>query len=224
MSLLLYCVAPASVGECEVQGVGGALVRTVESGGLRYFLSEAFEGTGTIETAAREVHGVIQDVFLRGPVLPFRYPTLLKDDMEMANLAEERGAAFAQFLARVGSRVQMDVRLMRTPSGGPASAANFGNTALGPGTASNAGREYLAERGRWKALLDGASERCRNLAEASAWRAEERAGGMVCHALIDRHEVISFQDRMRRLDLPEGVEAVVSGPWPPAGFWEEQSH
>ncbi|MGH9523436.1 MAG: GvpL/GvpF family gas vesicle protein, partial [Terriglobales bacterium] len=132
MSLLLYCVAPEAVGETGARGVGGSAVGSEVRDGLRYFLSEANEGSTDLAVAAREVLGVIQDVFSRGPVLPFRYPTILKDELELNKLAAERGTAFAQFLAWVGQRVQMDVRIMREETKGPsAAAAKSGPPALG---------------------------------------------------------------------------------------------
>ncbi|MGH9523857.1 MAG: hypothetical protein ACRD3E_15120, partial [Terriglobales bacterium] len=87
-----------------------------------------------------------------------------------------------------------------------------------------AGTDYLAAKAARSAGLREAARTCREQAGGSEWRVEERGGGVLCHALIDRHEVISFQERMRRTVLPGGVKAVVSGPWPPAGFWEDTSH
>lgn len=209
MSLLLYCVAPEAVGETAVRGVGGAAVRSHVHAGLRYFISEfSTEKMPPVETAAREVHAIVNDVFSRGPVLPFRYPTVLQQHTELVHLAAERGEPFADFMRHVGMRVQMDVRL----------------TAAEPGESASSGRAYLETRIQANDRLREVSEQCRMLAEVGDWRAVQRGGNLVCHALIGRDEVISFQERMRRLDLPGGMKAIVSGPWPPAGFWEEKLH
>lgn len=209
MSLLLYCVALESVGETGNRGVGGSVVQSHVHGALRYFVSWLpAENMPPVAMAAREVLAVVNDVFSRGPVLPFRYPTVLQQQAELVNLAAERGESFADFLRYVGMRVQMDVRL----------------TVGKPDDPPSSGRAYLASRIQAKDRLRQASEQCRQLAEVGDWRAVQRGGNLVCHALIGRDEVISFQERMRRLDLPGGMKAIVSGPWPPAGFWEEKLH
>src|SRR6185312_17485673 len=107
MSLLLYCVAPEASRESGVAGVGGVPVRTQILGGLRYFVSEIPpSGMPAVATAAREVLAVVKDICAQGPVLPFRYPTLLQEDAELVHLAAERGESFAEFLGRIGTRVQ----------------------------------------------------------------------------------------------------------------------
>ena len=232
MPLLLYCVAPESLGETRARGVGGASVGSRVHGGLRYFVSDnCAENVQDLAVAAREVHGVIQDVFARGPVLPFRYPTIVKDELELSRLATERGAAFAEFLQWVGERVQMDIRITGTSAQAVRTDATSGVDPLGVTTVTGAasplersGRAYLAGKAARGAALHESAKLCRELSRASEWRMEEREASVLCRALIDRHEVISFQESMRRLALPDGVQAVVSGPWPPAGFWEDKFH
>jgi hypothetical protein len=213
MPLLLYCVAPERVGETHVQGVGEARVTSVENGGLRYFVSDMQGAVPTAEVAraARAVFNVVNDVFSRGPVLPFRYPTVAESVAELEKLAADRGKEFEAFLGRIGSKVQMDVRLT---SGEPENSS----TSL----AKAPGREYLEKRARRHAGLASAAEKCRQQADSAEWRVEEKHANLICHALVERVQVISFQERMSRLDLPFGIKGVVSGPWPPAAFWEEK--
>ncbi len=173
-------------------------------------------------SAAQQVHAVVNDIFSRSAVLPFRYPTIVADEEELARLALERGASFLDFLKRVSDKVQMDVRLAiasgtsnENPHPAPTPGARVGQPAV-------TGRAYLEGRARCQALLSEAAERCRQTARSADWRIQQRAENIRCQALISRVEVISFLERMRTLELPDGVKAAISGPWPPAGFWEDE--
>lgn len=197
--------------------------------------------TADLVKSAREVHAVVMDAFAHGPVLPFRYPTLVEDEAELEKLAQERGEAFAHFLNWVGPRVQMDVRLsmVEGETKGPSIiAAKTGPPPLGTTNTSatppkqnqlgwaipdQSGTQYLMEKARRKSALQGAAEKCRQTAVSADWRVEEREKILICHVLLERVEVVSFQERMSRLELPDGVKGVVSGPWPPAAFWEDKS-
>jgi hypothetical protein len=210
MSLLLYCVAPASAAATVVRGVGDAPVRIEGRVGLRFFISEvSAEDTASrdVVTAAKRVHEVISDVFSRGPVLPFRYPTVLADVEELAKLAADRADRFRDYLRRTESKAQIDIRLSLDPEHPPAG--------------STTGRNYLEGRAVRQAQLSAAAETCRQTAHPADWRFQQRGENLRCQALVERVEVVSFLKRMRTLELPGGVKAVVSGPWPPAGFWED---
>jgi len=210
MPLLLYCVAPESAIETTVKGVGGAPVRRLKHGELNFFYSD-ISGDGPdssdIAKAAEQVHAVVSDIFTRSAVLPFRYPTVVAGDNELARLAEERGAAFREYLERVAGKVQMDVRLTGSSIRGQRSAG---------------GRAYLEGRAKCQAQLSDAAERCRQAVDSAEWRIQQRGENIRCQALISQVEVISFFERMRALKLPDGVKAAVSGPWPPAGFWDDE--
>jgi hypothetical protein len=221
MPLLLYCVAPESASDANVSGVGGAAVRSVVEEGLRFFYSEATAQTKSsrdVATAAQQVHAVISDIFSRGAVLPFQYPTVVSDVGEIERIAGERGKRFREFLERTGDKVQMDIRLEMGSAGDAGNPPNEGPMAsqLSPG------RAYLAGRARCQALLSDAAEKCRVAAHSADWRSQQHGQNIRCQALISRVEVLSFQQRMRTLELPEGVKAAGSGPWPPTGFWEDE--
>lgn len=210
MPLLLYCVAPETSPETSVTGVGGEAVLNTVARGLKFYYSEAVAeamSSRDVVTAAQAVHAVVSDIFLNGPVLPFKYPTVVADLDEIARLASDRGDAYGRFLERVGSRVQMDVRLTLESEGPPAATS---------------GRAYLQGRARRQATLSAAAERCRLAAASAEWRTQTNAENIRCQALMERVEVLSFLERMRTLGLPDGVKAAVSGPWPPAGFWDNE--
>lgn len=224
MSLILYCVAPERAPETTVGGVGGAAVRSAIVSGLKFFFSEAAAETRSsrdLVVAAQQVHAIVSDIFSHDPVLPFRYPTVLAGENEILQLAASRGAGFREFLARAEGKVQMDVRLMiaTDPDKGTATPAMPDGRVEKP----TSGRAYLEARGRCQALLSAAAENCRQTATLADWRIQQQGENIRCQALIPRVEVISFLERMRTLELPDGVKAAVSGPWPPAGFWEDDS-
>ncbi len=221
MPLLLYCVAPESAPETALTGVGGAAVRSRTVSGLRFFYSDAAreaKSSRDVVAAAQQVHAVVSDIFSRSAVLPFRYPTTLKDEDELARLAGERGAKFSDFLKRVSGKVQMDIRLTIASGRGDEKAP-----AKEAGRAGQQGRAYLERRARRQMLLSAAAEKCRQTAASADWRIQQLGENIRCQALLPRVEVISFLERMRALELPDGINAAVSGPWPPAGFWEDDS-
>ncbi len=225
MPLLLYCVAPSTAEDTAVSGVGGAAVRSKVEAGLKFFYSETESASMTshdVVAAAQAVHAVVSDVFSRAPVLPFQYPTVLADEHEIAKLAEDRGVAFREFLKLVGSKVQMDVRLTITDDvasgrGNPHPPAREGGRVGQPTT----GTAYLQARAERQASLSAAAETCRLAAHPADWRVLPKNENIRCQALIERVEVLSFLERMRTLELPAGVRAAISGPWPPAAFWDE---
>ena len=228
MPLLLYCVTPATEVDTTVRGVADAEVCSRAIGELRFFFSEMASDVvpaQDIAKAARQVHEVVSDIFLRTAALPFRYPTLMADEAELVQLAAERGSRFREFLDRVGSRVQMDVRLTRevVVSGGQQDAGEDPCTppAGAQRSAAESGRGYLLARANCQAQLSAAAESCRQAAGSAEWRIQQRGENIRCQALISRVEVLSFFERMRALKLPDGVKAAVSGPWPPAGFWDD---
>jgi hypothetical protein len=162
---------------------------------------------------------VVSDIFARSPVLPFQYPTVLADESQVGKLAAERGGAFLEYFQRVGTRVQMDIRL--TLSEGSAEYPDPPATAAGPAS-PRSGRAYLDGRAQRQATISAAAEKCRQTANPADWRIQQRGENIRCQALMERVEVLSFLERMRTLELPGTVKAAISGPWPPAGFWENE--
>ena len=178
--------------------------------GLRFFYSEIADDMPTsldIATAAKQVHAVVSDVFSRSAVLPFRYPTVVNNSEELEQLSRTKGEAFRAFLERVGMKVEMDIRLAIDSEAVEQPAS---------------GRAYLDGRAQRQALISAAAEKCRQTANPADWRIQQRGENLRCQALMERVEVVSFLERMRTLELPGGVKAAISGPWPPAGFWENE--
>lgn len=217
MPLLLYCVAPAAATDTALEGVGGAAVRSTIVNGMKFFYSDVSSDMekGDIVAAAKAVYAVVNDIFSRGDVLPFRYPTILKDEGETKKLAKERGGAFQTFLQRTEGKAQIDIRLTVDREKSEHSRSENGGDL--------SGREYLQARAKSQASLSAAAESCRLAAHSDDWRIQQQGENIRCQALISRVEVLSFLGRMRALELPDGVKAAVSGPWPPAGFWDDDS-
>lgn len=218
MPLLLYCVALETAPDTDVSGVGGAVVRGRIESALKFFYSKATSDSATrdVVAAAQTVHRVVSDIFARTAVLPFQYPTLVADEREMAKLALDRGKDFRTFLERVGSKVQMDIRLTLASEAHPVS------TQAGRVDQTGSGTQYLHARAHRQATLYAAAETCRLAAGSNGFRSNHRGENIRCQVLMERVEVVSFLERMRTLELPGGVKAAVSGPWPPAGFWEDE--
>ena len=206
MPLLLYCVAPENAPATSSPGVGGAAVASETLQHLRWFYSDSRASSSVpVIDAARQFNAVLQDIFSRNPVLPFRYPTTLPSHAELEKLAAGRAAAFRVFLDRIGHKAQIDIRL----------------SVKDAPTAANSGTGYLHSRAARRSALLAAAQICRETAMAADFKVTERGENFRCAALFPRPEVVSWLQRMRTLELPDGVQAVVSGPWPPTAFWED---
>lgn len=209
MPLLLYFVAPEQAPDFAAKGVGDAAVQYAAAEGLRCYYSE-FAATENAATAALQFHRVIQQALHRGPVIPFRYPTVVRNADALREPLVQRGARFRAHLADHAGHVQMEVRLRLTAQTRPQ-----------PQTVSS-GAAYLRQRAEAMRVLDRAAETCRESAPALEWRRRDSGDMVRCYFLVDRTQSAAFPDRLRAIQLPEQVTAIVSGPWPPMEFLEDE--
>lgn len=207
--LLLYCMSQDEpLPACgKLTGVGGAEVRDVAKNGVRYYFSDWNPG-GTSQAVKEDVlrfHQVVQAVFAEQTVIPFRFPTSVAGEAELAALMEKTSSQYASEFARIGDAVEMRIRIKgkRLEDLPPASS----------------GTEYLKQKQTaaapvvetLKAITIAVLPIVRDTNMAS------RDGSAELNLLLQR----TRQEELKRIlsgltGLPAAV--TVSGPWPPSDF------
>jgi hypothetical protein len=203
----------------------GVLVSEVDSGHLRGLAGGDVTEHGELAARAREHDQVVRACAEHGPVLPFRFGTVLRDDAAADQLLAERHDAAVALLAHVEGRLEWGIRLhaQRTEDDEPSDRSS--------------GTSYLAGRSRRLRDLDQRRDREREVAHAIhrdlvSWAADT-ANRQGRDALLD---VAVLVDRAAEDDFFRHVEHLVAtaadarllldttGPWPPYSFsrqaWE----
>lgn len=208
MTLLLYCICEA---QAEVAppgaGVRGVAVQQIAAEGLRCFYSEPGDLGGDaagVRKDAVDFHRVTHSVFQKAAIIPFRFPTLMKDMAEIAAFLASHAGEYAEALKRLRDAVQMEIRI----SLAEAAAAE-----------TVSGAEYLRCRADIATKLEQAAASCKAAAAyAREWRQRTSRDSVHCFALLRRGEVYNFEQAFRGLRLDAALKAIVSGPWPATEF------
>lgn len=214
MPLLLYCIARSSGRLDDSQcGLAGSPVSRVEMGSIAAFVSVAPDSSiwlrAPLKTAAMEFHRVLMNLFHRGPVIPFRFPTIFPDDSALAEHLRKAGREYSAQLDQFERFAQMEARIA-SPSDQPATATS--------------GTEYLRQRQKREHALAEVASRIREAAAAADWRQRPTRGGLRCFALIDRGGIADFRERMAKLNVPAEFSVRITGPWPVAEFLSAETN
>lgn len=207
MPVLLYCVSQHPPSATLPAGVAGAAVEHHAVEGLQGYFSEVDAGTLSAEARERalEFHRVVKEIFARQAVISFRFPTAFASAEELAQELRPQAPAIAQFLAQHADDVQMDVRV----------------AVAAPGEAQS-GAEYLRARQQSAKQLQAAADAVRAAVAriVSQWCSRAQVGGVRLCAMMRRADVAEFRAAAASANMPDGVTAVVSGPWPANAFLE----
>ena len=208
MPLLPYCMVEEGPAiSAPAHGVQSASVETISVPGLRAFYSQMeslVSDAATLKQSALEFHNVVSSLFQQTTVLPFRFPTLLADIEELASHLMANAELYRQDLKRLRGMAQMEVRI--TTGAGEVNVAS--------------GTEYLRSRRARQAALRSMALEVRTQSQhlLSDWRERETKNGWRCYALINTSAANKFEEMVRCLNAPAGVQFGVSGPWPPTEF------
>ena len=213
MSILLYCVVLKSGLRQPSSGVAGLPVSCSECNDVVALFSkgasaEAWTGA-PLRESAQEFHRALQQVFTGGAIIPFRFPTLMKDEEELLAYLQENAALYSSSLQRFESSVQME--------------AVISYSDLTSGTAvKTSGTEYLRSRQKHSEELHVIANKLRDCAGdvARDWRERSVQNTLRLFALLDRNSVSEFKDRLRGFGVPAGLTVRVTGPWPVTEFLE----
>jgi Gas vesicle synthesis protein GvpL/GvpF len=210
--ILAYCVLETSAQPSATPaGAGGAIVKSIAEGSIACAYSETLaefrRNADSLRSAALEFHRVIQALAKNATVIPFRFPTLMSDVSELRRHLEAERAHYTGALQRLQGMVQIEVRIRL-------------RDAPDRSVPSGSGRAYLEARQARSRALNDAANLLRDAAGQSVreWRSDESAGAMRLYALLAWADAAAVQNSAASVTLPEAVEAVVSGPWPPSRF------
>lgn len=211
MSILVYCIADQAASPDVGRGVAGLPVLHCEETGLvalfsRNTSAESWTGA-SLKESAREFHNVLHRTFASHAIIPFRFPTLMRDEDELASHVRDNAAEYLSQLKAFENSVQMDISIALLE---PQSAA--------PQTS---GAEYLRTRQKRSDDLLAVAKQIHELAGETAeqWRDRPASNIRKLFALVHRDSVEAFRERLKRLS-PQNLNVRVSGPWPVTEFLE----
>ena len=213
MPVLIYCVTDAAAKiELPATGVHTTQLAAIEESGLRCTFSRYHQKAGAagepLREAAVEFNRVLQQVLEQTAIVPFRFPTVLAEEADIAALMREHASEYEESLSRVHDAVQMEITITANPQ---------------DPTQMKSGKQYLQARGAMYRKLEDAALNVQRLTADSLrdWRRRELPSGIRCYALISRDARAAFEQGVRRATTPADVQMRVSGPWPASEFLKE---
>ena len=160
-----------------------------------------------LRESAQEFHQVLQQAFANGAIIPFRFPTLMKDEEELTTYMQENAASYVSSLKTFENSVQMEAVISYSDS-------------LSSATVKTSGTVYLRARQKQSEELQGVADRLRQCAGevAKDWRDRSVQNTLRVFTLLDRDSVSELKGRLRELSVPVGVTVRITGPWPVTEF------
>ena len=213
MSILLYCVTGEFASRDVGCGVAGRPVLRCTQAGVEALFSENASAESwagaSLKQSAREFHNVLQRAFAAHALVPFRFPTLMRDEQELSTHLQDSAAEYAAQLTKFEHSVQMDITITCTNPSSP--------TAL-----HASGAEYLRSRQNQFDELQLIAQRIQELANETvqSWRDRPASSTLKLFSLVNRGSVNAFRERLNRLSVPQSLNVRVSGPWPVTEFLE----
>jgi Gas vesicle synthesis protein GvpL/GvpF len=211
MSILLYCVTEKPALIDSGPGVGGLPVLHCKQSDIHALFSQntsAESWTGApLKQSAREFHNVLHREFASHAIVPFRFPTLMRDEDELTSHLRDNAAEYSAQLKKFENSVQMDVSIAQPE---PTFAA------------ASSGAEYLRSRQRQSDELHAVVKHIQELAgeTVQSWRDRPASHRLKLYGLVDRASVSAFHERLKKLAVPTKTSVRVSGPWPVTEFVE----
>jgi hypothetical protein len=194
-----------------------------EQSGISVFFSHGGSSapwsSASVGESARQFHQVVRRVFDGGAVIPFRFPTLMENEEELAAHLRENADDYASELRRFGNSAQMDLLIRWSQEGQPTSRRKLSGT------------EYLRARQQRDQEVEKIAAQLRSCVGGAVeeWRSRSLQNGTRLAALVERNTLGAFKERLRGFSVPAGFEVRVRGPWPVTEFlelnlgWHEQS-
>ena len=213
MSILLYCIADQSASFDIGPGVAGLPVLHCRQADLVALFSHDTPAeswtSGSLKQSAREFHAVLHRAFAAHAIVPFRFPTLMRDEDELATHLRENAAEYSAQLKKFEDSVQMETSITHPEPALPASPPA-------------SGAEYL--RGRQQRLdeLQAVAKQIQEHAgdTVQSWRDRPASNRLRLFALVPRDSVTAFHERLKKFLITRNLTVRVSGPWPVTEFLE----
>lgn len=213
MPILLYCIIAESASSDVGAGVAGLPVLHCKEAGLDALFSRDTSAenwtAAPLKESAREFHKVLHRAFTSHAIVPFRFPTLMRDEEELSSHLRDNAAEYSTRLKKFADSVQMDISIACTETASPAAA-------------HASGAEYLRTRQKQSDNLEMVAKQIQELAgdTAQAWRDRPASNNLKLFAILDRAALVAFHERLKRFPVPPNFTVRVSGPWPVTEFLE----
>ncbi len=215
MPLLMYCLASASAAlKSSTTGVAEMPVCRREESGVAVFYSNSSSAEiwlhACLRDSALRFHRVTMEIFESAAIIPFRFPTVLENDLALAEHLACRAAEYKRELEKFANQVQMEVRI------------SFVGESSGQ---VQSGADFLRGRQKKHQTLESLAEEVRvRTQEVTVDRRQRRfARGLNAFLLLDREHLQKFKDKVATIPIPRELEVRVSGPWPVTEFLESNS-
>jgi hypothetical protein len=216
VSLLLYAIAGQRPGASAAGvGIDAVPLRRVSEGGLSALVSEHDRVPAPDEEVLWSFEHAIEAEMDSGAVLPVRFGSVLRDAAAVRELLRDRHDELLTQLERIGTAVELSVRLVWPTPAPPPDA---------PGVESQSGTAYMLAR-------LAPQRRAREMAERLHAGLDQIArdvryfllvGPTVpvkASFLVDRERIEEFVTRVRSFETAfENVRLSCTGPWPAYSF------
>jgi Gas vesicle synthesis protein GvpL/GvpF len=199
------------------RGLGGATLRALEREGLAAIYSRHRSlRPRPVPKLVLDHERVVEAIMFRGAVLPLRFGTQLEREEELEAVLAARRDELLRSLERVRGKVEMGLRVIpQLPSPGSDAVEATGRGYLLARVRAHR-RDRQAIRELHPALV--------SMSEASCIRQPQSGRAIFVAAyLVDSHRVAAFRlqaDELARRQV--GMQAIVTGPWPPYSFATEE--
>ena len=214
MPVLAYCVVDARTPiDPPSTGIGGVPIGILEECELRCFFSYVNDvnlgSEAMAKNAALQFHAVLRAIFEKTAIIPFRFPTVVRDETELSDYLREHCAQHRKALSRLRDLVQMELHISLQ---GTREQAR-----------STSGGEYLRSRQAKLQELQDAIHSARAAISPLLvdWRVRRKVGTVRCYALVPRVAISEFQRLLHSVALA-GFSLRVTGPWPATEFLNDQ--
>jgi len=214
MPSLLYCVTRPSRPLHVASGICESAVLSREMLGVQLYWSDIGDpeeclGTAdSLKKAALQFHQVLREILAAATPIPFRFPTLLRNEEVMEQHLAGEQELYRAALERIGDAVQYEV----VGSWAADEQADLATPV--------SGREYLKRRSLATGRIAAIDSKLRSVTGDSVreWRARRERKSHRWFALVPRESRDRFVTSLRSAGPSEGVRLRLSGPWPPAEF------
>src|SRR5690242_4532054 len=178
MPLLAYCILE-NVSEIKipVSGVQRQRIFPIAHQGVKCLLSQFNAATAvnneSLQDCALNFNRVLKDIFEQTAIIPFRFPTLVNEEQDIATYLQEHESELSLSLKRFQGMAQMEIH------------ARSENTRR---EQHQSGRTYLRERQRQLATMEKLFSDFRKALGplVEEWRIRESADRVRCYVLIRR--------------------------------------
>ena len=206
--LLAYCVIEDLGCPLPATGVRGAPVREMAADSLICVYSPLIPPQEFDREDALGFHSVLKTIFERQAIIPFRFPTLLQNEVDLQAHLSNKAAEYSDDLKRLRDLVQVELRFT-ADKGKPKDATS--------------GTEYLRNKQQLSRALQAISLEARAaLGDLVVdWKVRPSDQGLRCYALVKRADSGAVRQRVEDTRIAGPATVLFSGPWPATEFFHE---